>query len=170
MPDATGPNLLVVGGDSKRLQWLTHHVTSHWPDAKVITVPAEESASLSRLLAERAPDAVILQADFAEEAASGAVLVHMTQLLQTQPALHCILLAENGGEMSAVRALKSGAKDYLPLARITRDQLLTAVSEACAKRRAAAQATKSLNPSDAEASGVDVPGYSIVKQIATSNF
>src|ERR1700732_3366735 len=55
MTDETGPNLLVVGGDSKRLQWLTHHVTSHWPDAQVITVPAEESASLSRLIAERAP-------------------------------------------------------------------------------------------------------------------
>jgi DNA-binding NarL/FixJ family response regulator len=170
MLDATDPNLLVVGGDSKRLQWLTHHVTSYWPDAQVTTVPAEESASLSRLIAERAPDAVILQADFADEAAAGMVLAHMTVMLQMQPALHCILLAENGGEMSAVRALKSGAKDYLPLARITRDQLLTAVTEACAKRRAAAQTTKTLNQSDAEGSGIDVPGYAIVKQIATSNF
>ena len=170
MADATGPNLLVVGGDSKRLQWLTHHVTSHWPDAEVSTVPAEESASLGRLIAERAPDAVILQADFAEEPAAGAVLARMTQMLQTLPALYCILLAENGGEMSAVRAMKSGAKDYLPLARITRDQLLAAITEACAKRRAAAQAATALSHSDAEDSGIDVPGYSIVKQISTSNF
>jgi tRNA A-37 threonylcarbamoyl transferase component Bud32/ActR/RegA family two-component response regulator len=170
MEDVTGPNLLVVGGDSKRLQWLTHHVTSHWPDAQVTTVPAEESASLSRLSVERSPDAVILQANFADEAAAGAALAHMTQMLQTQPALHCILLADNGSEMSAVRALKSGAKDYLPLARITRDQLLAAITEAWSKRRAAAQATKTLGQSDAEASGIEVPGYSIVKQIATSNF
>src|SRR6266478_667539 len=170
MADATGPNLLVVGGDSKRLQWLTHHVTSHWPDAQVATVPAEESASLGQMIAERAPDAVILQADFAEEAAAGIVLSHMTRMLQAQPALYCILLAENGGEMSAVRALKSGAKDYLPLARITRDQLLAAITEACAKRRAAAQAAKTLNRPDAENSGIDVPGYAIVKQLSTSNF
>jgi DNA-binding NarL/FixJ family response regulator len=170
MADATGPNLLVVGGDSKRLQWLTHHVTSHWPDAQVTTVPAEESASLSRMIADRAPDALILQADFAQEAAAGAVLADMTQLLQAHPALYCILLAENGSEMSAVGALKSGAKDYLPLARISRDQLLAAITEACAKRRAAAQATKTLSHSDAEGSGIEVPGYSIVKQIATSNF
>ena len=170
MADETGPNLLVVGGDSKRLQWLTHHVTSHWPDAQVTTVPAEDSASLSRLIAARAPDAAILQADFAEEAAAGTVLAHMTRMLQAQPALHCILLAENGSEMSAVRALKSGAKDYLPLARITRDQLLAAITEACAKRQAAAQAAKTLGQSDAEGSGIEVPGYSIVKQIATSNF
>jgi eukaryotic-like serine/threonine-protein kinase len=170
MEDETGPNLLVVGGDSKRLQWLTHHVTSHWPDAQVTTVPAEESASLSRLIAERAPDAAILQADFAAEAAAGTVLAHMTRMLHAEPALHCILLAENGSEMSAVRALKSGAKDYLPLARITRDQLLAAITEACSKRRAAAQATKTLNHSDADSLGIEVPGYSIVKQIAVSNF
>jgi ActR/RegA family two-component response regulator len=170
MADATGPSLLVVGGDTKRLQWLTHHVTSHWPNAQVTTVPAEESGSLSRLIAERTPDAVILQADFADEPAAGAVLRHMTQMLQTQPALYCILLAENGGEMSAVRALKSGAKDYLPLARITRDQLLAAITEACSKRHAATQATKALSQSGAESSGIEVPGYSILKEIATSNF
>jgi DNA-binding NarL/FixJ family response regulator len=170
MADATGPNLLVLGGDSKRLSWLTHHVTSHWPDAQVTTVPAEESATVSRLIAERAPDAVILQADFAEEAVVGAVLAHMAQMLHTQPTLYCILLAENGDEMSAVRALKIGAKDYLPLARITRDQLLGAITEACVKRRAAAQITKSLSQSNPEGWGIEVPGYSIVKQIATSNF
>jgi DNA-binding NarL/FixJ family response regulator len=170
MAEATGPNLLVVGGDSKRLQWLTHHVTSHWPDAEVSTLPAEESPALNRLLVERAPDAVILQTDFADEAASVALLLHMKQMLQVQPALHCILLAENGGEMSAVRAMKAGAKDYLPLARITRDQLLTAITEACARRRAASQAAQAMSQPGTENSGISVPGYSIVKDIATSNF
>ena len=170
MAEASGPNLLVVGGDTKRLQWLTHHVTSHWPDAEVSTLPAEESPALNRLLVERAPDAVILQTDFADEAACGAALLHMTQMLRVQPALHCILLAENGGEMSAVRAMKDGAKDYLPLARITRDQLLTAITEACARRRAAAQAAQAMSQPGAENSGISVPGYAIVKDIATSNF
>jgi eukaryotic-like serine/threonine-protein kinase len=170
MADVTGPNLLVVGGDSKRLQWLTHHVTSHWPDAQVTTVPAGEPASLSRLAVERAPDAVILQADFADEGTAGAVLHLMTQVLRTQPTLYCIVLAENGGEMSAVRALKNGAKDYLPLARLTRDQLLASITEACAKRHAAAQATKAMTQAGADGSGIEVPGYSILKEIATSNF
>jgi ActR/RegA family two-component response regulator/predicted Ser/Thr protein kinase len=170
MADPTGPNLLVVGGDTKRLQWLTHHVTSHWPNAEVSTVPAEELAASNRLIAERTHDAVILQADFANETAAGALLHFMGQLLQVQPALYCILLAENGGEISAVRSLKGGAKDYLPLARITRDQLLAAITEACAKRRAAAQATQGLSAPGAGNSGVAVPGYSIVKEISTSNF
>jgi DNA-binding NarL/FixJ family response regulator len=170
MADATGPNLLVVGSDTKRLQWLTHHVTSHWPNAEVSTVPAEQSAALDRLLVERTPDAVILQVDFADEAASADVLLYMKKMLHTQPALHCILLAENGGEISAVRALKGGAKDYLPLARITRDQLLAAITEAFLKRRTAAQASQAMGQSGAENAGIAVPGYSIVKEIATSNF
>jgi eukaryotic-like serine/threonine-protein kinase len=170
MADATGPNLLVVGGDTKRLQWLTHHVTSHWPDAQVTTVPTGEFASLRRLVTERAPDAVILQADFADERSAEGVLQLMAQMLNAQAALHCILLADNGSEMSAVRTLKSGAKDYLPLAHITRDQLFAAITEACAKRRAAVRATKALTNPGAEESGIEVPGYSILKEIATSNF
>jgi DNA-binding NarL/FixJ family response regulator len=164
----SGPILVVVGGDTKRQQWLTHHVTSHWPSAQVTTLRDGETAPLSRLISERTPDAVVLQADFGNEPLAAAVLDSMTQLLRMQPALHCILLADNGDEMSAVRALKSGAKDYLPLAQITRDQLLTAVGEACAKRRVAAQADAMM--AESENSIIEVPGYSIVKEIATSNF
>lgn len=164
-----GPILAVVGGDTKRLLWLTHHVTSHWPNAQVTTLRAGESASLSRLVSESGMDAVILQADFANEALGGAVLNTVGQLLRMQPALYCILLAENGNELSAVRALKSGAKDYLPLASITRDQLLNTIGEACAKRRIAAQAAAMMAQSENSAI-IEVPGYSIVKEIATSNF
>jgi DNA-binding response OmpR family regulator len=170
MLDANGPNLLVVGGDTKRLQWLTHHVTSHWPNAQVTTVQADEPASMNRLIAERMPDAVLLPTDFADEIAASTVLHTMSQMLLARPTLYCIMLAENGGEMSAVRALKGGAKDYLPLARINRDHLLAAIAEACSKRRAAEKASKALSQSDAEISGIEVPGYSILKEIATSNF
>jgi eukaryotic-like serine/threonine-protein kinase len=170
MADVTGPNLLVVGGDSKRLQWLTHHVTSHWPSAQVTTLPAGEPAAVSRLIVERTLDAVILQADFADEGASSIALHDLVQMLQLQPTVYCIFLADNGSEASAVRAFKSGARDYLPLARITRDQLLAAIIEACSKRRAATQATKVVSRPETEAPGIEVPGYSILKEIATSNF
>ncbi len=169
MADPSGPTLVVVGGDAKRLQWLTHHVTSHWSDAQVTTLGAGESPVLNRLVAERALDAVILQADFADESAAAAALVHMTQLLRIHPGLYCIVLAENGAELSAVRAMKSGAKDYLPLASLTREQLLAALRDAAAKRRAAAQQTALIAPA-ADSPDVEVTGYSIVKEIATSNF
>jgi eukaryotic-like serine/threonine-protein kinase len=170
MADASGPILVVVGGDTKRLQWLTHHVTSHWPNAQVTTLRAGESASLSRLIAERTPDAVILTADFAHESLAAAVLNQMIQLLRIQPALHCIVLADNGNEHSAVRTMKSGAKDYIPLGQITRDQLLAAVGEASAKRRSMVQTSAAIIAAGAEEPAMEVPGYGIVKEIATSNF
>jgi ActR/RegA family two-component response regulator/predicted Ser/Thr protein kinase len=170
MADATAPVLLVVGGDTKRLQWLTHHVTSHWPNAQVTTAPAEDPVSLAGFVQERAPDAVILQVDFGDEEAALKGLGYVAQMLRAQPNVYCIVLAENGSEMSAVQAMKSGAKDYLPLARISRDSLLKAVAEASAKRRAAATAADTLLAPANEAPLVRVPGYTIVKEISTSNF
>jgi eukaryotic-like serine/threonine-protein kinase len=167
--DETGPILLVVGGDTKRLQWLTHHVTSRWADAEVTTVPTGQSPALTRYLDSREPDAAILQADFADEPRANAVLNHMTKMQRARPNLYCILLAENGDEQCAVRALKGGANDYLPLARITRDVLLGAITEACATRRAAASPPAIIAPGG-DAASIHVPGYSILKEIATSNF
>jgi eukaryotic-like serine/threonine-protein kinase len=168
MPEATGPVLLVVGGDAKRLQWLNHHVTSHWPSAQVTTSPAADASSLARFVQERAPDAVVLQIDFGNEASAGAGLAHLAQMLRAQPGIHCIVLADNGSELSAVRAMKCGAKDYLPLARISRESLLKAVTEACAKQRSVSMGAELLAPADGPS--IRVPGYTIVKDIATSNF
>jgi serine/threonine protein kinase len=171
MADATGPVLLVVGGDTKRLQWLTHHVTSHWPNAQVTTAPAEDPASLAVFVRERTPDAVILHVDFSSEASTTIGLGYLTHMLQVQPSLHTIVLAEHGSEMSAVRAMKNGAKDYLSLARISRDILLKAVAEAHEKQRAAASlAAEELMTPTADTPQIRVPGYSIVKEISTSNF
>jgi len=170
MPEVTGPVLLVVGGDAKRLQWLTHHVTSHWPSAQVTTTPASDPGSLAQFVQERTPDAVILQIDFSSEAQASAGLTHLTQMLRAQPSVHCIILAEHGNELSAVRALKCGAKDYLPLARISRDSLLKAVTEACSKPKISAPPEDALITPASDAPSIQVPGYSIVKEIATSNF
>jgi hypothetical protein len=170
MADETGPILLVVGGDTKRLQWLTHHVTSRWPDAEVTTVPAGQSAALSSYLETREPDAAILPADFADEPRANSVLNHMMKMQRTHPNLYCLLLAENGDELSAVRAMKSGAKDYVPLARITREVLLGVITEACARHRAAAISSAAIATSGDDGPAIQVPGYSILKEIATSNF
>jgi eukaryotic-like serine/threonine-protein kinase len=170
MADATGPILLVVGGDTKRLQWLTHHVTSHWPDAQVTTVPAEEPANLARYVQERAPDAVILQVDFGNEAAASSGLNSLQLMLRAQPQLHSIVLAEHGSELSAVRAMKCGAKDYLPLARITRDSLLKAVTEGSDKRRDSGVVADALLTPANDTPSIHVPGYTIVKEISTTNF
>ncbi len=169
MADPTGPMVLMLGGDTKRLQWLTHHLTSHWSDAQVITAPAEDPASLAVFVQERVPDAVILQIDFSDEASAATGLTSLTHMLRAQPGLYGIVLAEHGSEMSAVRTMKCGASDYLPLAQITRDMLLKAVAEAGDKSRAVALVAEVLTTAS-DPPAVHVPGYAIVKEISTSNF
>lgn len=170
MADATGPVLLVVGGDPKRLQWLTHHVTSHWPDAQVSSSHDHDPASLMRLLRERTADAVILQVDFGEDSSTSAGLDALQLMQGAQPGVYCIVLAERGDELSAVRAMKGGAKDYLPLGKITRDTLLKAVAEAQERQRSSALSAAALLAPASGAPHVKVPGYSIVKEISTTNF
>ena len=169
MADATDPILLVVGGEPKRLQWLTHHVTSHWPDARVIAASGDDPA-LARLIAERWPDALLLQIDFADDSLTSARFGQLSRALREHPELHVIILAENGNEMSAVRAMKHGAKDYLPLARVTRDALLKAVATANDTARAAPVADDARLAPAGETPSINVPGYSIVKEISTTNF
>jgi len=83
--------------------------------------------------------------------------------------LYCILLAENGGEMSGGACLKSAPKTTCRWRALTRDQLLAAITEACAKRRAVAQAPRPWNRLTLKIRH-RLPGYAIVKQLSTSNF
>ncbi len=164
------PTLLVVGSDTKRLQWLTHHVTSHWPAARVATVAPGDVAARASALEAGDPDALVLQIDFGSEGAATHGLAAMLEWLRIRPTLHCIVLAENGSELSAVRALKSGAKDYLPLARLTRDLLLAAVAEAHARREEVLRESAILGANDSDPPPVEVPGYTVIKELSTSNF
>lgn len=169
MDAATGLIILVVGSDNKRLEWLTHHVTSHWPNAQV-TRAAAEAAGLAYWVQQRNPDAVILQIDFGSEASAAQGLETLQCLITAQPCLHAIVLADQGNESTAVQMMKGGAKDYLPIAGITRERVLTAITDASKQRRAANQAAESLLSPIEDLPMIRVPGYVLVKEIATSNF
>jgi len=129
-----------------------------------------QSALISRVIEDSEPDTVILQIDFGSEAAGSLGIDQLRQLLQARAGLHCIVLADRGDEWTAVRALKSGAADYLPVTGLTREALLTAVGEARRLRGDAERVAEALAEDAAEQVKVVVPGYSMVKEIATSNF
>ena len=164
------PRLLVIGCEPKRLEWLTHHITSRWPDARVWAAAPAEPATLIREIDDREPDALILHIDFGTEATADEGMERLRQLLLLRVGLYCIVLANHGTELSAVRALKAGAKDYLPLARISHEALLAAVAEAAVKRYEIEPADRALLPAGDDGPSLQVPGYVIVKEIATSNF
>jgi DNA-binding NarL/FixJ family response regulator len=167
---AVGPVLLVIGGDQKRLQWLNHHITSHWPTARVTTVDPKQTASMNRFVEEQEPDAVVLHIDFGTEAGAAEGISRMLHLLKLRASLYCIILADRGSEWAAVRALKSGANDYLPVAGLTREAVLKAVHEALRGSGDPELALPAEGLVETPPSTVAVPGYAIVKEIATSNF
>jgi len=170
MASATDPILLMFGGDKKRQQWLSHHVTSHWPSARVMAAAIDDLALPSPALDERTADAVILHVDFRSDAAASQGLDYLEKLLRTDPELYAIVLAENGSESTAVRTMKGGAKDYLPLAEITGDALLQAITTAQERKRRPQPPAAALLTPAAMADAIRIPGYSIVKEISTSNF
>lgn len=168
MADGMDPALLVLGGDGKRLRWLTHHVTSRWPAAQV-TIGPSDTDGLIALVGDRHFDALLFQIDFAHESTVDIELRRLAQALRTRPGVHCVILADNGTESAAVRAMKAGARDYLPLAGLTGTALLASIDAALAQRRAAAPLPNASGELP-DAADIKVPGYSIIQEIATSNF
>ena len=169
MQTSNGPTLIAVGGDPQRLEWLKHHVTSQWADAQMTTPEAAPEDELRHHIDVVDPDVVFVQIDFGLESSANTALRQMGTWLTQHPDLHCVVLAENGDEMTAVRAIRSGARDYLPLAKLTRELLLESVEMAIERRRAATHASSGARDEQGGAL-LEVPGYSIVKRIATSNF
>ena len=171
MVDALSPIVLVVGADPKRLQWLTHHVTSQWPESVVASLPATPGSALASYITDPLPDVVFLHIDFGSTGASQSGIESMLHVLRLRPEMHFIIVAANGDEFAAVQAFKSGAKDYLPLASFSRESLLRSIAEGGAKREAAMRSVKAIQDASAPvAPGIELPGYEILKEIATSNF
>lgn len=168
MAEPRGPILLVVNTDPTRLQWLSHHVTSRWPDAVIDSVTPGEVA-WERLMSDSELRTLVLSIDFEYTAPAVRLLNYLRKLCQAQPDVYCIVLAHNGDEGSAVRALKCGAKDYLPVAQLARDTLLASIEEAL-RHQTAAVITALPIALGTDGTSVRVPGYSIVKDIAVSNF
>ena len=169
MQTTGGPNLIAIGSDPLRLQWLKHHVVTRWAEALVLTADVSPPDGARALIDSQDPDAVFLQIDFGAESSANSALRQISAWLTVHPDLYCIVLAENGDELTAVRALKYGARDYLPLLRLTRELLFEGIETAVARRRPAPAAAALVPEADAGAA-VEVPGYTIVRRIATSNF
>jgi CheY-like chemotaxis protein len=181
MPEAISPAIFCIGSDGKRLQWIAAHVTSHWPAARVKTQTAATADGIVRAaqtLVHGEPEILILQLDFGEDR-NLLQLAQLKQLLERRKRLDCIVLAEHGNEAAAVHTLKAGANDYVPLASLTREVLLAAVAEGSARLRAAALACDAASRADegasfegswSNAADVEVPGYTILKELGRSSF
>ncbi len=188
--------MLIVDRDPKYREWLRLHLGILCPDAAVGAIDLADFEPWSAMVTGRECDLLLLAASFGESPddpqAHGLALLRKLRLRTVASAV--IALAEDGNELTAVRALQLGAADYLPKRLLTPDRLKTAVRVALRRieqrvaRRLAdlahtAQAIALDSPQQQEsAEGGEaaappaqefdtppqIPGYSIAKKIGES--
>jgi DNA-binding response OmpR family regulator len=152
--------VLVVDDDRRYGEWLRHHLDVLCPEASVSMLNLEEFQRWCATFSGRDCDLLMLAASFGaspeDPDAHGLTLLRR---LREQPATPAVIaLAEQGNELTAVRALQLGAVDYLPKRLLTPERLSTAVRVALRRveRRVARRLASLANLSrDAEFNGAN---------------
>src|SRR4029077_12669577 len=121
--------VLVVDADRRYCEWLRHHLDVLCPQASVSMLNLEEFQRWCATFSGRDCDLLMLAAPFgASPEDPGAHGLTLLRRLRDQPATPAVIaLADEGNELTAVRALQLGAVDYLPKRLLTPERLNTAV-------------------------------------------
>ena len=121
--------MLVVDRDAKYREWLRLHLGVVCPEAAVGAIDLAEFEPWSALVKGRECDLLILAAAFgaSPEDPEAHGLDLLRRLRSRNVASAVIALAEDGNELTAVRALRLGAADYLPKRLLTPERLKTSV-------------------------------------------
>lgn len=124
--------LLVVDDDLRYSEWLRHHLDVLCPQASVSMLNLTEFERWCANFSGRDCDLLMLSAGFGaspeDPQSQGLTLLRR---LREQPATPAVIaLADDGNELTAVRALQLGAVDYLPKRLLTPERLSTAVKVA----------------------------------------
>jgi DNA-binding response OmpR family regulator len=121
--------MLVVDRDAKYREWLRMHLGIVCPDAAIGAIDLTEFEPWSALVTGRECDVLLLAANFgtSPEDPDAHGLALLRKLRARNIASAVIALADEGNELTAVRALQLGAADYLPKRLLTPDRLKTSV-------------------------------------------
>src|SRR5512146_213961 len=121
--------MLVVDRDAKYREWLRLHLGILCPEAVVGAIDLAEFEPWSALVTGRECDVLLLGASFGtspeDPQAHG---LHLLRKLRARNVASAVIaVAEDGNELTAVRALQLGAADYLPKRLLTPERLKTSV-------------------------------------------
>jgi len=121
--------LLIVDHDPRYAEWLLHHLGTVYTDATVKVLEQAEFERVRDTLTYDDYDLVLLTSQYGDHPedprAEGILLLRHFRSLPTFPAV--LALAEDGNELTAVRALQLGAVDYLPKRLLTPERLKASV-------------------------------------------
>src|SRR5580698_5898235 len=168
--------LLIVDRDTRYLEWLRNHLGVLLPDGAITAIDDREFEKRLDTITRQDFHLVMIVAQFGfspEDPHSEGL--EWLRLLRDRPQFPAVIaVAEDGNELTAVRALQLGAVDYLPKRLVNPDRLRTAVklalrrveldtpqpAEGAEESAEAAQDARSLRD--------PIPGYNIRKTIGES--
>ncbi len=153
--------LIIVDRDPRYAEWLRHHLGTVYPDATLSLVGADDFVRTSATLSYDECDLVLLTSQYGDHPddpkSEGIGLLREFRARPTFPAV--LVIAEDGNELTAVRALQLGAVDYLPKRLLTPDRLKAAVRLALRRveRRVSRRQAKLANSGDHPLTAEPVP-------------
>ena len=171
-----GTRLLIVDRNSRYREWLLHHLGALCPEGSISAVDSGEFERLYQTLSRAECDVLVMVARFGaspEDPTSEGL--EWLRLMRDRASLpQIVVVAEDGNELTAVRALQLGAADYLPKRLLTPERLRTTIK--LALRRAELRAAEDESAETAEAPTLSgerslrdpLPGYTIRKTIGES--
>jgi eukaryotic-like serine/threonine-protein kinase len=170
------PTVFIAEDDAQYSRWLRHYVESIWPDA----VPdIGTCGDLARRLSHGKLgeyDLVILAANFADRERRTATGIRLLRSVRKSlPRAIVFAIATGGNELSAARAMRLGAFDYLPREQVTgpllKRHLRMAVRRArqrVIRRKAASVDAGSPAAAAAPPGAPAIPGYTFLKCLGES--
>src|SRR5215469_4042334 len=121
--------MLVVEDDVRYAEWLRHHLDVLCPRSSVSVLNRPEFERWCTNFSGRDCDLLLLGCRFGaspeDPNSPGLALLRRLRDMPSAPAV--IAIAEDGNELTAVRALQLGALDYLPKRLLNAERLSTAV-------------------------------------------
>jgi DNA-binding NarL/FixJ family response regulator len=165
------PRILIAGRDEQQRQWLRHHLQTLWPDAEPPSLDLEQFAQHLESINRRNYDVVLLCARFDKAPREQCEGIEWLRRLRGERRLPpLVVVAADGNELSAIRAMRFGASAYLPRdlldARLL-EQTLRKVLHA-GRRRARRLASASRRHDDRVAPGLEIPRYALLRQLGRS--
>ncbi|MGH8260434.1 MAG: protein kinase domain-containing protein [Steroidobacteraceae bacterium] len=161
--------LLIVDRDARYREWLRQHLGVLCPEGTITTFDLEELERNAGSITRAEFDLLLIAAPFGEnpDDPRSEGLERLRRLRGRRAAPAVIAIAEDGNELTAVRAIQLGALDYLPKRLLTPERLRAVVQ--LALRRIELRADTVLSEQSAERGTHDpIPGYTIRRNIGES--
>ena len=163
--------LLIIDEDVRYREWLRHHLGVLCPEGTITALDRAQFEKRLEKLTRSDFDLLLLSASFGEnpDDPKSPGLARLRELRDRLSYPGVMVVAEDGNELTAVRALQLGAVDYLPKRLLTAERLRTAVKVALRRLELRAPEPTSEELSAADRSLRDpIPGYNIRRSIGES--